>query len=81
MGLRAALLRRPVDGQRVLIIGSGIVGLSVFQAVRAVTPKAQISIAARYPHQAEAAGGEGGDGGGCARGCGAWSCAPSALLL
>ena len=55
VGMRAALLRTPGEGEHCLIIGSGIVGLATLQAVRAVSPRARITAVARYPHQVEAA--------------------------
>ncbi len=54
-GMHAALKRTPKKGQRALVVGSGIVGLSVLQCVRAVAPECHLSAVARHPHQAEAA--------------------------
>ena len=55
VGLRAVLRRAPAPGEKVLVLGAGIIGLTVVQAVRALVPEAHISVIARYPHQAEMA--------------------------
>ena len=55
VGVHAVLRRPPQDGERVLILGSGIIGLLTLQAVRAVAPGCQVTAVARYAHQAEAA--------------------------
>lgn len=55
VGLRAVLRRTPEAGQRALVLGSGLVGLNTVQCLRAVAPGCQISVTARYPHQAEMA--------------------------
>ena len=52
VGVRAALKRLPGPGERVLVLGSGIIGLTVVQAVRALSPDCHITAMARYPHQA-----------------------------
>ncbi len=52
VGVRAALRRLPQPGQRALVLGAGVIGLTVVQAVRALSPQAHISVIARYPHQA-----------------------------
>ena len=51
VGVRAALSRLPEPGEQVLVIGSGVVGLNVIQAVRALAPDCRISAMARYPQQ------------------------------
>jgi len=53
--LRAVLRRTPGPGQRALIVGSGMVGLSTVQCLRAVSPDCHITAIARHPHQAEMA--------------------------
>jgi threonine dehydrogenase-like Zn-dependent dehydrogenase len=53
------LRRRPQPGERVLVIGAGVIGLLVLQAVRIVAPQTPVTVMARYPHQAEMAGGLG----------------------
>ncbi|MCC7359039.1 MAG: zinc-binding dehydrogenase [Anaerolineales bacterium] len=55
VALHAVLRRPPQTGERVLILGSGIIGLLTLQAVRAVAPDCHVTAVARYPHQAEAA--------------------------
>jgi threonine dehydrogenase-like Zn-dependent dehydrogenase len=55
VALHAVLRRPPQAGEQVLIIGAGIIGLLVLQAARVVAPEAQITIMARYPHQADMA--------------------------
>lgn len=55
VGVHAVLRRPPEAGQRVLVLGCGIIGLLTLQAARAATPEAEITAIARYPHQAEAA--------------------------
>jgi len=54
-GMRAVLSRRPAAGQRALIVGSGMVGLSTLQSLRAVVPECRITVFARHAHQAEIA--------------------------
>jgi threonine dehydrogenase-like Zn-dependent dehydrogenase len=55
VALRAVLRRPPTEADKVLIVGAGILGLLVVQAVRAVSPHCFLTVVARYPHQAEAA--------------------------
>ena len=55
VGLHAVLRRPPADGDHVLVVGCGIIGLLTLQAARAVVPSCHITALARYPHQAEAA--------------------------
>ncbi len=45
----------PRPGDKVLIIGAGIIGLLTLMTVRALVPEAQVTIIARYPHQQEMA--------------------------
>lgn len=52
VALHAVLRRPPQAGERVLIIGAGIIGQLVLQAARIVAPQAEITVVARYPHQA-----------------------------
>ncbi len=51
VGVRTALRRLPEPGEKALVLGSGIVGLNVIQALRALAPDCHITAAARYPHQ------------------------------
>jgi threonine dehydrogenase-like Zn-dependent dehydrogenase len=55
VGVHAALRCLPKKGERALVVGSGIVGLNVIQAVRALSPDCHITAMARYPQQAEMA--------------------------
>ena len=50
-------LRRtpPTDGEPVLVLGSGIIGLATTAAVRALFPRCEVTATARYEHQADAA--------------------------
>ena len=43
------------DGEQVLIVGAGIIGLLTVQCVKLLAPGARLTVLARYPHQAEAA--------------------------
>src|SRR5215207_5997438 len=50
------LLRRPpVDGEPVLIVGAGIIGLTALAALRHLVPASEVTVLARHPHQAAAA--------------------------
>jgi L-iditol 2-dehydrogenase len=53
--LRAVLRRRPAPGDRVLVVGAGIIGLFTAQAARAVCPDCHITVMAKRPYQAEMA--------------------------
>jgi threonine dehydrogenase-like Zn-dependent dehydrogenase len=55
VGLHAVLRRSPAADEHVLVLGCGIIGLLVVQAVRTVAPNCRITALARYPHQAQAA--------------------------
>jgi L-iditol 2-dehydrogenase len=45
----------PVDGEPVLIVGAGIIGLASLAALRGLFPACPVTVLARHPHQAEAA--------------------------
>jgi threonine dehydrogenase-like Zn-dependent dehydrogenase len=49
---RTVLRRVPESGERVLVIGCGIIGLLTVGVTRIVAPQAHITAMARYPHQA-----------------------------
>lgn len=51
VGVRAALHRLPQTDEHALVIGCGIVGLNVVQALRALSPNCRITALARYPQQ------------------------------
>jgi L-iditol 2-dehydrogenase len=53
--MQAVLRRPPKGGEKVLIYGAGIIGLLTTMVVKALAPEAEISIIARYKHQAELA--------------------------
>ena len=55
VGVRAALRCLPNPNQRVLVVGSGMIGLAVIEAVRALSSDCHISAMARYPQQVEMA--------------------------
>lgn len=55
VGVRSAMRRLPQPDEQVLVIGSGIVGLNVVQAVRALSPTCRITAIARYPQQIDMA--------------------------
>jgi threonine dehydrogenase-like Zn-dependent dehydrogenase len=55
VGVRTALRCLPEPDQHILVVGSGMIGLAVIQAVRALSPDCRISAMARYPQQAEMA--------------------------
>ena len=55
VAVHAILRRVPEAGERVLIVGAGTIGLLALQAVRALSPHAEISVLARYPFQVEKA--------------------------
>jgi L-iditol 2-dehydrogenase len=45
----------PTDGDPVLVVGAGIIGLAAVAALRGLFPGCPISVLARHPHQAAAA--------------------------
>ena len=53
--MQAVLRRPPLDGDKVLVYGAGIIGLLATMVVKALAPQANITIVARYNHQAERA--------------------------
>jgi threonine dehydrogenase-like Zn-dependent dehydrogenase len=55
VGLHAVLNNFPADGDRVLIIGAGPIGLLTLHALRVLGSPAEIFVLARYDHQADAA--------------------------
>jgi threonine dehydrogenase-like Zn-dependent dehydrogenase len=51
-----ALLRKPPrDGDPVLVVGAGIIGLAAVAAVRGLFPNCEVTVAARHEFQAQAA--------------------------
>lgn len=59
--LHPVLRHMPGEDEKVLVLGAGIIGLMVVASLRAMGCKAQITVAARYGFQAEAAEGYGTD--------------------
>lgn len=55
VALHAVLRNRPNDDDTALVIGSGVVGLCVVAALRAIGSKARIIVTARHPFQQEMA--------------------------
>ena len=55
VGMRAALRSPPEPGQRVMVLGAGIIGLATAACIKALEPDCHLSVVARYAHQAEAA--------------------------
>lgn len=53
--VRAVLRRPPEPGERTLVVGAGIIGLCVAMAAKTFQPECQVTIIARYPHQADMA--------------------------
>ena len=45
----------PTDGDPVLVVGAGIIGLAAVAALRGLFPDCPITVLARHPHQAAAA--------------------------
>jgi threonine dehydrogenase-like Zn-dependent dehydrogenase len=55
VGLHAVLRALPRPGQRVLVVGCGVVGLMTLQALRALAPESLVTAFARHEFQAEIA--------------------------
>ena len=55
IGVHALLRKPPRDGDPVLVVGAGIIGLAALAAVRALFPACEVTITARHEHQAQAA--------------------------
>ncbi|MEW6407014.1 MAG: zinc-binding dehydrogenase, partial [Chloroflexota bacterium] len=51
IAMHAVMRFPPKAGDKVLIIGAGIIGLLVTMVVKAMVPEAEITVLARYPHQ------------------------------
>jgi L-iditol 2-dehydrogenase len=52
--LHAVLRRRPMDTERVLVVGSGIIGLGIVASLRAVGCRCPVAALVRHGHQGEA---------------------------
>jgi L-iditol 2-dehydrogenase len=55
VGVHALLRKPPRDGDPVLVVGGGIIGLAAVAAVRALFPACEVTVTARYDYQADAA--------------------------
>ena len=55
VGIHAVLLDPPREGETVLIQGAGTIGLTMLAALKGLGCPGRIVVAARYPHQADAA--------------------------
>ena len=55
VGVHTALRCLPEPHQRILVVGSGMIGLAVIEAVRTFSPDCHISVMARYPQQVKMA--------------------------
>ena len=55
VAVHGVLRRRPRPDEKVLVIGSGIIGLLTLQAVKALSPDSHVTSVVRYEHQGEAA--------------------------
>lgn len=51
VAMHGVMRHPPQAGDKILVIGAGIIGLTVVMAVRALVPDAEITVIARYPHQ------------------------------
>lgn len=54
-GVRAVLRRPPSAGEHAVIVGCGTIGLCVLQCLKAISPETEVTVLARYPHQAQMA--------------------------
>jgi len=55
VAVHGVLRRRPAPGEKVLVIGSGIIGLLTLQALKALAPESHVTSVVRYEHQGQAA--------------------------
>jgi threonine dehydrogenase-like Zn-dependent dehydrogenase len=55
IGVHALLRKPPRDGDPVLVVGAGIIGLAAVAAVRALFPQCEVTVTARHEFQAQAA--------------------------
>jgi threonine dehydrogenase-like Zn-dependent dehydrogenase len=55
VAVRAALRRLPRADEQALVVGCGIIGLAVIQAVRALSPGCRVTAMARHPQQVQMA--------------------------
>ncbi|HEY0754370.1 MAG TPA: alcohol dehydrogenase catalytic domain-containing protein [Ktedonobacteraceae bacterium] len=55
VAVHAVLRRLPRAGEKVLIVGSGTIGLLILQVIRALAPQAEVTVMARHSFQVEQA--------------------------
>ena len=55
VALHAILLRAPEAGEKILIVGAGIIGLMILHITKQIQPECQVSIVARHRFQQEQA--------------------------
>lgn len=55
VAVHGVLRKMPGAGDKVLVIGAGIIGLLTLQALKAISPESHVTIVVRYSHQGEAA--------------------------
>lgn len=55
IAVHATMQHPPKAGDKVLVIGAGIIGLLTTMVIKAFFPEAEVTTLARYPHQQEAA--------------------------
>lgn len=55
IGTHAVLRNPPKPGAKVLVVGAGMIGLSVLMALRAVQPSCEVSVLSRYDFQSRMA--------------------------
>ncbi len=55
VGVHGVMRFPPQAGEKVLVIGAGIIGLVTVMALRALVPDVEIAVIARHPHQQEMA--------------------------
>jgi threonine dehydrogenase-like Zn-dependent dehydrogenase len=55
IGAHAVLRHPPKEGNKVLIIGMGMIGLSVLMSVKAIRPECEVTVLSRYDFQSQLA--------------------------
>lgn len=55
VALHGVLRRLPKPGERVLVVGAGIIGLLTLQVLKALAPQVPVAMLAKYSHQGQAA--------------------------
>jgi len=55
VALHSVLRKPPLAGDHVLVVGAGIIGLLIVQMAKIVEPDCQVTVLARYVHQADMA--------------------------